>query len=168
MAFDKQFCVAPQCVPSRAGFVTGRSAVAARITRFSSPLPVDVPALPDLLREHGYYTGICRRSFHLDGPGKVGGVTQQVFAKHPELRTFRNRVDFLDFNSPREKTVSIVSGFLDKVPARKPFFLWLSFNEPHHPWNRPAPDSPTQPEKIAVPRYLPDIPEVRRDLARYY
>jgi arylsulfatase A-like enzyme len=168
MLFDKHFCVAPQCVPSRAGFVTGRSAVAARITRFSSPLPADVPALPDLLRDHGYYTGICRRSFHLDGPGKVGGVTQQVFNEHPELRTFRNRVDYLDFNSPREKTVSIVNGFLDKVPARKPFFLWVSFNEPHHPWNRPAPDSPTDPQKIAVPRYLPDIPEVRRDLARYY
>src|SRR3954452_20030087 len=66
--FDKHFCVAPQCVPSRAGFVTGRSAVAARITRCSSPLPPDVPALPDLLRARGYYTGICRRSFHLDGP----------------------------------------------------------------------------------------------------
>jgi arylsulfatase A-like enzyme len=168
MLFDKHFCVAPQCVPSRAGFVTGRSAVAARITRFSSPLPADVPALPDLLRDHGYYTGICRRSFHLDGPGKVGGVTQEVFEKHPELRTFRNRVDFLDFNSPREKTVSVVNEFLDKAPAQKPFFLWLSFNEPHHPWNRPAPDLPTDPEKIAVPRYLPDIPEVRRDLARYY
>jgi arylsulfatase A-like enzyme len=168
MLFDKHFCVAPQCVPSRAGFVTGRSAVAARITRFSSPLPADVPALPDLLREHGYYTGICRRSFHLDGPAKGNGVTQQVLEKHPELRTFHNRVDFLDFNSPREKTVPIVNQFLDKVPTGKPFFLWVSFNEPHHPWNRPAPSAPTDPAKIAVPGYLPDIPEVRRDLARYY
>ena len=168
MLFDKHFCVAPQCVPSRAGFVTGRSAVSARITRFSSPLPADVPALPDLLRAHGYFTGICRRSFHLDGPGRVGGVTQQVFENHPELRTFRNRVDFLDFNSPREKTVSVVNAFLDKVPEHKSFFLWISFNEPHHPWNRPAPGTPVDPAQITVPRYLPDIPEVRRDLARYY
>src|SRR3954471_12024390 len=168
MLFDKHFCVAPQCVPSRAGFVTGRSAVSARITRFSSPLPPDVPALPDLLRARGYYTGICRRGFHLDGPEKVGGVTGEVFDKHPELRTFRHRVDYLDVNSPREKTVSVVSQFLDKVPADKPFFLWVSFNEPHHPWNRPAPGKPTDATKIAVPAYLPDIPEVRRDLARYY
>lgn len=168
MLLDKHFCVAPQCVPSRAGFITGRSAVAARITRFSSPLPADVPGLPDLLRAHGYFTGICRRNFHLDGPEKVGGATAQVFEKHPELRSFRQRVDFLDVNSPREKTVSVVSEFLDKVQAGKRFFLWLNFNEPHHPWNRPAPSEPTDPTKIAVPPYLPDIPEVRRDLARYY
>jgi arylsulfatase A-like enzyme len=54
------------------------------------------------------------------------------------------------------------------VPSGKRFFLWLNFNEPHHPWNRPAPGEPTDPAKIAVPPYLPDIPEVRRDLARYY
>jgi arylsulfatase A-like enzyme len=168
MLFDRHFCVAPQCVPSRAGFVTGRSAVAARITRFSSPLPADVPALPDLLRAHGYFTGIGRRSFHLDGPGKVGGITSRVFQEHPELRTFRSRVDFLDLNSPREKTVAVVNDFLDKVPQDKPFFLWLNFNEPHHPWNRPAPDKSTDPAQVVVPPYLPDIPEVRRDLARYY
>jgi N-sulfoglucosamine sulfohydrolase len=167
MLFDKQFCVAPQCVPSRAGFVTGRSAVAARITRFSSPLPADVPALPDLLRAHGYFSGICRRTFHLDGTGG-GGVTGQIYKSHPELRTFSNRVDFLDVNSPREKTVEVVNKFLDKVPARKPFFLWVSFNEPHHPWDRPAPGAPTDPAKVTVPAYLPDIPEIRRDLARYY
>ena len=31
-------------------------------------LGLDVPALPDLLRASGYYAGICRRNFHLDGP----------------------------------------------------------------------------------------------------
>jgi arylsulfatase A-like enzyme len=168
MLFDKHFCVAPQCVPSRAGFVTGRSAVSDRITRFSSPLPADVPALPDILRAHGYFSGICRRTFHLDGTGAAGGVTAQIYKMHPELRTFANRVDFLDTKSPREKTVEVVNKFLDKVPGGKPFFLWVSFNEPHHPWDRSAPGAPTDPAKITVPPYLPDIPEVRRDLARYY
>src|SRR6476620_2521427 len=69
MLFDQQFCGAPQCVPSGATFFTGRSAVAVRMTRFSSPLPADVPTTADLLRAQGYFTGICRRMFHLDGPG---------------------------------------------------------------------------------------------------
>ncbi len=139
---DKQFCGAPQCVPSRATFMTGRSPVADRITRFSSPLPGNIPALPDLLKASGYYVGICRRNFHLDGPEKRGPITDDVFKKHPELRTFDQRADFVDRNSPREQTVPIVNGFLDKVPSNKPFFLWVNFNEPHHAWNRPAHISP--------------------------
>jgi N-sulfoglucosamine sulfohydrolase len=168
MLFDKQFCGAPQCVPSRATFLTGRSPVSVRITRFSSPLPGDVPTMADLLRDHGYFTGICRRNFHLDGPEGRGPATDAAFQKHPELRTFARRVDFLDINSPREKTVPIVNAFLDKVPQGKPFFLWVNFNEPHHAWNRPAPGAPHDPAKIVVPPYLPDIPAVRKDLARYY
>lgn len=42
MRFNKFFTVAPQCVPSRAGYLTGRSAVGARMTRFNSALPRDV------------------------------------------------------------------------------------------------------------------------------
>jgi N-sulfoglucosamine sulfohydrolase len=168
MCFDKQFCGAPQCVPSRATFMTGRSPVAVRITRFSSPLPADVPALPDLLRAGGYFTGICRRGFHLDGPGGLGPVTGGVFERHPELRTFAKRVDFLEQDSKREQTVPVVNQFLDKVPVGKPFFLWISFNDPHHPWDRNAIAEPHDPAKITVPPYLPDIPEMRKDLARYY
>ncbi|MFN9292503.1 MAG: sulfatase, partial [Planctomyces sp.] len=66
--FHRFFTGAPQCVPSRACLMTGRSAVAARMTRFSAPLPRDEVTLPELLKEHaGYFTGICGRSFHLDG-----------------------------------------------------------------------------------------------------
>jgi N-sulfoglucosamine sulfohydrolase len=168
MLFDKHFCGAPQCVPSRATFLTGRSAVAVRMTRFSSPLPADVPTTADLLRAQGYFTGICRRSFHLNGPEKRGPVTDATYKKHPELQTFSKRVDFLDVNSPRTMTVPLVNSFLDKVPAGKPFFLWVNFNEPHHPWNRKGPGAPHDPLKVTVPPYLPDIPEVRTDLARYY
>jgi N-sulfoglucosamine sulfohydrolase len=169
MCFDKHFCGAPQCVPSRATFMTGRSPVSVRITRFSSPLPADVPALPDLLRASGYFTGICRREYHLDGPGgRLGPVTGAVFDRHPELRTFSNRVDFLDHGSPRAQTVPIVNRFLDQVPQGKPFFLWISFNDPHPPWDRNAIPEPHDPQKITMPPYLPDLPEMRNDLARYY
>ena len=63
MKFHRFFTGAPQCVPSRATYMTGRSPVAARITRFSSPLPRDEITLPEILRqEAGYFTGVCGRS----------------------------------------------------------------------------------------------------------
>ncbi len=68
MRFDRCFTSAPQCVPSRAALMTGRSAVSVRMTRFSAPLPRDIVTLPELLRRQGYFTGACGRHFHLDGP----------------------------------------------------------------------------------------------------
>jgi N-sulfoglucosamine sulfohydrolase len=67
MVFERAFTAAPQCVPSRTALMSGRSPVAARMGRFSSPLPPDIPTVPEVLRTKGYYTGVCGRYFHLDG-----------------------------------------------------------------------------------------------------
>ncbi len=103
MKCHRFFTVAPQCVPSRAGLMTGRSAVAARMTRFSSPLPRDEVTLPELLREEaGYYTGICGRGFHLDGSNSgKNPMSDSILEKH-RLKTFRDRVDFLNQCSDNE------------------------------------------------------------------
>ncbi|MEX2262484.1 MAG: sulfatase [Bryobacteraceae bacterium] len=167
MRFDRAFTAAPQCVPSRAALMTGRSPVAARIARFSSPLPPDVVTLPELLRTKGYFTGICRRNFHLDGRPNAGPVTEPIFQKYG-LRTFERRVDFLDRNSPRAQTVAKVNEFFDKSPKERPFFLWVNFNDPHHVWDTNAIPEPHDPKKLVLPPHLPDLPGVREDLARYY
>ncbi len=168
MRFNRMFTASPQCVPSRAAMLTGRSAVAARMTRFNAPLPRGVVTLPELLREKaGYFTGICRRSFHLDGPGKMGPATEAVYQQN-DLRTFDGRVDFLDRNSPRAQTKAKVNEFFDKLPAGRPWFLWVSFNDPHHPWDEDAVADPPDPAKLKLPPELPDLPGVRGDLSRYY
>lgn len=170
MRFNRFFTVAPQCVPSRAGMLTGRSAVAARMTRFNSPLPRDVITLPEVLRaEAGYFTGICRRNFHLDGPGgnRLGPLTESVYQNY-QLRTFDERVDFLDRNSPRNQTQAKVNEFFDQLPEGKPWFLWVSFNDPHHDWDRNAVRNPPEPTTLRLPPELPDLPGVRNDLSRYY
>jgi arylsulfatase A-like enzyme len=167
MRFDNMYTAAPQCVPSRAAYMTGRSPVAVRMGRFSSPLPPDIKTLPEHLRAGGYFTGVCRRNFHLDGPGNPGPVTKRIFDEH-EMRTWDGRVDFLNRNAPRAQTVPIVNQFLDKVPQRKPFFLWLNFNDPHHPWDANAIPDPHKPDRLLVPAHLPDLPGMRADLGRYY
>lgn len=164
MRFNRFFCAAPQCVPSRTAYLTGRSPVAARMGRFTSPLPPDVVTLPELLRSQaGYFTGICRRQFHLDGA--VGPNSRAVYEKH-KLQTFDNRVDYLDRASPRAMTEKRVNEFFDKKPNDKPFFLWVNFDDPHHPWDN-IPGG-IDAKKLRVPGYLPDLPGVREDLRRYY
>ena len=164
MRFTRFFCSAPQCVPSRAAFLTGRSPVAVRMSRFTSPLPPDVVTLPEVLRSQaGYFTGICRRHFHLDGA--IGPNTKAVFEKH-HLQTFDRRVDYLDRSSPRAQTAQRINEFFDRRPADQPFFLWVNFDDPHHPWDN-IPNG-IDPKKLRVPSYLPDLPGVREDLRRYY
>lgn len=164
MRFTKFFCSAPQCVPSRTAYLTGRSPVSARMGRFTAPLPPDVTTLPELLRaQAGYFTGICRRQFHLDGA--MGPNTRAVFQKH-QLQTFDKRVDFLDRASPRAMTEKRVNEFFDRRPATKPFFLWVNFDDPHFPWDN-VPNG-IDPKKLRVPGFLPDLPGVREDLRRYY
>ena len=97
MKFRRFFTACPQCVPSRAAYMTGRSPVAARMTRFSSPLPRDEVTFPEILREKGgYYTGICGRTYHLDGPARpTDDAIRELYQKH-HLQTFADRVDFLN------------------------------------------------------------------------
>lgn len=167
MLFERAFQAAPQCVPSRSALMTGRSPVAVRMGRFNSPLPPDVTTLPEILRTHGYFTGVCRRLFHLDGPARPGPVMQAVYDQHGMV-TWDRRVDFLDRNSPRARTQAVVNAFFDKLPRGKPFFLWVNFNDPHHQWDKDAVTPPYDPASIPVPKHLPDLPGIREDLARYY
>lgn len=166
MKFHRFFTGAPQCVPSRATLMTGRSPVAARMTRFSAPLPRDEVTLPELLREKaGYYTGVCGRSFHLDGAARAGAAVAEVFQEH-NLQTFKDRVDYLNNGSDVE-VAGQVEEFLGQRPAGKPFFLWANFSDPHHVWNAPAELRP-DPAKLVLPEHWPDLPGLREQLADYF
>ncbi len=165
MRFHRFFTAAPQCVPSRVALMTGRSPVAARMTRFSSPLPRDEITLPELLREQGgYYTGVCGRSFHLDGSSRLGPAVQRIYDEH-RLKTFADRVDYLR-TGPDGGVATQVAEFLDERPADRPFFLWANFSDPHHAWNAPASDRP-DPSQLTLPAHWPDLPGMREQLADY-
>ena len=167
LLFHRAFQAAPQCVPSRTALMTGRSPVSARVGRFNTPLPADIITLPDLLKKAGYFTGVARRIYHLDGPGKgpqAGYVGEVIEREH--LKTFAPRLDFVDTSGPGN-TVKVVNRFLDQVPKAKPFFLWVNFNDPHHPWDKNAIQPPHDPSKLKLPAHLPDLPGVRQDLADY-
>jgi N-sulfoglucosamine sulfohydrolase len=165
MKFHRFFTSCPQCVPSRAAYMTGRSPVAARMTRFSSPLSKDEITFPEILREKGgYFTGICGRTYHLDGAPRADAAIRELYEQH-HLRTFADRVDFLNTCADTEVAAQLAT-FLDKKPADKPFFMWANFSDPHHPWNAPAEFRP-DPAALKVPAHWPDLPGVREQLADY-
>ncbi len=167
MKFHRFFTAAPQCVPSRAALLTGRSPVAARMTRFTSPLPRDEITFPEILREKGgYFTGICGRNYHLDGPGPRRGGAVVSFLEKKGLRTFADRVDFLE-PCPDNQVAQTVAAFLDQKPAEKPFFLWANFSDPHHVWNAPDRFRP-DPATLELPEHWPDLPGLRQQLADYF
>lgn len=166
MKFHRFFTAAPQCVPSRAALLTGRSPVAARITRFSAPLAKDEITFPELLRSQaGYFTGICGRSYHLDGSGKHSGSEMNEIFEKNKLKTFAQRVDFLNVCADNV-VASQLETFLDQKPAEKPFFMWANFSDPHHEWSAPAAYRP-DPATLTLPAHWPDLPGVRAQLADY-
>lgn len=173
LRFDRMFVGCPQCVPSRASLMTGRSAVAVRMVRFTSPLPADVAALPDLLRDRGgYFTGVGGRTYHLDGPAAKGAgkgvspVLGEVMDRY-NLRTFAKRVDYVEKGGKLKDFGQKLTTFLDAAPKDKPWFFWLGFSDPHHPWDAKGPRGVPDPAKLTLPPHLPDLPGVRSDLARY-
>lgn len=165
LKFHRFFVAAPQCVPSRATLMTGRSPVAARMTRFSAPLPRDEITFPELLRaQAGYFTGVCGRTYHLDGSARQGAAVARTFEQN-KLKTFAERVDYLRTGADTE-VAGQVAEFLDQKPADKPFFLWANFSDPHHVWNAPAEFRP-DPASLRLPAHWPDLPGMREQLADY-
>jgi N-sulfoglucosamine sulfohydrolase len=63
-------------------------------------------------------------------------------------------------------TLPTVEAFI-KADSSKPFFVYYATNEPHRPFNHDAEDR-VDAGSVIVPPWLPDIPEVREELALYY
>jgi arylsulfatase A-like enzyme len=135
------------------------------MTRFSAPLPKDEITFPEILRaQKDYFTGVCGRSYHLDGNARSNPAMEKLFDRH-QLRTFADRVDFLNTCGDNE-VANQVELFLEKRPQNKPFFLWANFSDPHHPWNAPANFRP-DPQTLKLPAHWPDLPGVREEFADY-
>ncbi|MCL5270983.1 MAG: sulfatase [bacterium] len=167
MRFDRAYVACPQCVPSRAAIMTGRSPIGIAMTRFTAPLPANVKTYPESLRAWGYYTGVAGRSYHLNGTQKNYAVIEQVFAAH-HLQTFADRLDYVKIATSRPEIFSQFDEFLDLAPRDQPFFLQLCFFDPHRPLDRDAIARPHDPAALKLPVHYPDTRLVREDFARYY
>jgi N-sulfoglucosamine sulfohydrolase len=149
--FASSFCTAPQCSPSRAALWTGRFPHANGVVGlthggFANDLHPDEKHLAQLLRAAGYET-------HLFGVQHEARETARCGHEHvhPPAECGRVARDAARFVARRRADAP-------------PFFAQIGLTEPHRPFPH-AGVTPLPPAAQAVPPYLPDIPEIREDLA---
>lgn len=140
--FDHCFVASPQCSPNRSAILTGCAPHTTSTSRLHTPLPDWEPTFLEPLKARGYFSG--------------------AFRKVHQGAAFDKRWDF--YGTAKDP----FAAFFDKLPAGRPFFLHVGFTEPHRPYRRGVFSPPHDPAKVRVPAFLPDLPEVREDLAMYY
>lgn len=146
LRFDAAFTPTALCRPSRWAIYTGLYPHASGVMGFNR-VPQDVSLLHEVLGEAGYRTGLV---------GKFGSRVQE-FKPFDFFVGNQETGDGKDVEAVRDAA----ERFLEES-RREPFFLVVGFGDPHVPY--PEPDrGPTS----EVPPYLPDLPEVRDELARY-
>jgi len=121
--------------------MTGKSPHATGSTRLHIWAMPEVSNLLSLLKQQGYHIGGYRK-LHQDN--------------------YKSEFDF--FGNEEEPLES----FFEQRPENKPFYLWFGSNDPHRPYEEGVIDQPHDPSKVQVPDFLPDTPEVRKDLGLYY
>jgi choline-sulfatase len=198
LRFDRAYCNSPVCTASRAAFVTGRYPRTVGVTRLKTPLPEGEATLATLLKRAAYDTASFGK-MHFNSALKHGFdlrldlAEQQAYLKdngkqllpagvvvQPPWRPFKDpaRVwlnsDCRPFGAVDEDMAGTffarrAAAYLADTRPR-PFFLMVSFYEPHSPFHFPVEyRGRHRPDEYPVPRVgLEDdgqIPAIFRDLS---
>jgi len=159
------------CQPSRQSLLTGRYPHNNGAPGFQ-PIADDVPILQESLKSAGYLNGSIGKTRHLQpverfdwdlGPD-AGNPGEGIWMHH------------LGNGRDVELYKSYMTEFLQLAKKKgQPFWLMLNTHDPHKPFYGDGGDEFDYPvsriyssEEIEVPGFLPDLPEVREELARYY
>jgi N-sulfoglucosamine sulfohydrolase len=170
--FEHAYVTIAICQPCRASIMTGRYPHGSGAFGFDK-INLSVPTLPETLREAGYYTAAIGKAVHTI-PSRHKTAFDETYDMH-ELGYGRSPKRY------RETT----SGAISRANKDgKPFFLNVNMHDPHRPfanapqeqrekkpklWDGvPLVENPYKPEEIPLPGFLPDLPQVRMEMAEYY
>jgi arylsulfatase A-like enzyme len=143
MRFDRMFLTISSCSPSRASILTGRYPHNTGAEDLHQPLPAAQKTVARYLRPRYHCVSVGK--WHLGAAEKTNW--DRVVECGSDLA---------------EKAVAE----LRARPPGKPFFAWIASWDPHRPYDELPPSF--DPAKVVVPPYLPDHPDIRKELAKYY
>jgi N-sulfoglucosamine sulfohydrolase len=170
MRFDRAFVTASSCSPSRSSLLTGRYPHNTGAEELHWPLPPGQVGLVEKLRAAGYWTAAAGK-WHLGQPSQRRfDLVREADPSGFQLGTAKGAGDGMNARGPGAARAGCDQWIpvLRDRPRDRPFFLWLASLDPHRDYEQGIIARPHRPEDVAVPPYLPDVPEVRKDLALYY
>lgn len=159
------------CTPSRSVMLTGLYPQNSGVKGFQNIRP-GTPTLSSILNQAGYLCGTIGKPL---GQQELfrWGVTYRWQGAGDEDRWGRNPAVYRRFTK----------SFLEAANSSgQPFFLMASSHDPHRPFasggtkgiraqrphiERGDPSGQFNPEEVTVPGFLPDLPEIRREIADY-
>jgi arylsulfatase A-like enzyme len=170
MRFERAFVTASSCSPSRSSLITGRYPHNTGAEELHWPLPPGQVTFVEQLRAAGYWTAAAGK-WHLgDDAKRRFDVVREGNPSAFQLGTGQGARG--PMIAPGSSAAQSGCGqwvpVLRDRPKDRPFFLWLAAFDPHRDYQEGTIAEPHRPDQVVVPPYLPDVPEVRKDLARYY
>ena len=184
VVFKNAFVNAPSCTPCRSSllsgrhfFQTGRGAILQ-----GAVWDATIPTFPLLLRDHGYHIGKSHKVWSPGTPADAGfggqayayqraGVGSNNFSENVTADMARGT----SFAEARDRILAEVRGnFGDFLAARKPgqpWLYWMGTTTTHRTWIKGSGQKlwGIEPDQLKgkLPSFLPDVPEVREDVADY-
>jgi hypothetical protein len=152
--FTRAHAAAPQCSPSRGAIFTGRyphSNGLIGLAHHGFEYREGVRTLPQILSEAGWYSALFGMQHETSFPARLGFDEFDVSDSHCD-HVVAKAQEWLTESAP--------------LDGGDPFLLTAGFFETHRPWAGEY--RPASLEVVEVPAYLPDVADVRSDLADFY